>query len=385
MQTQEISLLSPAPGTRRYLNVYRFGGSKPGPTIYLQAGLHADEWPGLLVLQHLLVKLEALESAHDFFGTVIVVPYANPVGMSQNLFGYVTGRFDMTGTGNFNRNYLDPYPDIKRRVEEKLSGDGVFNRQLIRSAFVDAVRNWRVDDEVGYLKKTLMELSAEADIVLDLHCDDRTVAHLYGVKQQAGNSLALAARLGFKHVFLEDLDGIVAFDGSHLQFWHRLQQDFPDRPIGLPVFAVTLEYRGQIDVEDELAEADASRLLGFLLDQGVCGPESKGKSENLPSGIASECVQVSPLEAVDTVKAPVAGLVIYTCELGAWVKAGQTFAEILQIDQPVPNQRVPVTALAEGCLVGLSHRRLVRPGDQIAKIAGTTALPHRQLGNLLQL
>ena len=37
-------------------------------------------------------------------GTVIVVPYANPVGMSQNLFGYVTGRFDMaTGTGNFNR------------------------------------------------------------------------------------------------------------------------------------------------------------------------------------------------------------------------------------------------------------------------------------------
>ena len=61
----------------------------------------------------------------------------------------------------------------------------------------------------------------------------------------------------------EDLDGIVAFDGSHLQFWHRLQQDFPDRPIGLPVFAVTLEYRGQIDVEDEFAEADASKLLGF--------------------------------------------------------------------------------------------------------------------------
>ncbi|MBK8971035.1 MAG: succinylglutamate desuccinylase/aspartoacylase family protein [Hahellaceae bacterium] len=385
MQVEVIPLMSPSPGTSRQLNVFRFGGSLPGPTIYLQAGLHADEWPGLLVLQHLLEQLEAIERRQELCGTVIVVPYANPVGMSQNLFGYVTGRFDMTGTGNFNRNYLDPYPEIKRLIEGKLTDNKIQNQHLIRAAFVEAVREWRVDDEVGFLKKTLLALSTEADVVLDLHCDDRTEAHLYGVKHQADECVALAACLGFSYVFLEDLEGIVAFDGAHLQFWHRLQLDYPEKPIGLPVFAVTLEYRGQIDVEDSLAQSDASRLLAYLRSLGVYKPDTNLETELVAGGLAPEAVRVSPLEAVDTVKASAAGLVVFSRALGSFVKAGERFAEIVQIDHPAPNRRIAVNAIADGYIVGLSHRRLVRPGDQIAKIAGATALPHRQLGNLLQL
>jgi predicted deacylase len=378
MQYEVLPLLQPSPGTQRSLCVYRFSSNRPGLNIYLQAGLHADEWPGLLVLQHLLQRLETIEKEDGINGQIVIVPYANPIGLGQNLFGYVTGRFDMTGTGNFNRNFLDPYRDVREKVGGKLGDDAEANQHLIRKALNEAIAAWRAEDEVTALKKTLLQLSTGADVVLDLHCDDRTAAHLYAVKNQAEEAEMLASCLGFRYVFLEDLDGIVAFDGSHLQVWHRLQKDFPDRPIGMPVFAATVEYRGQVDVEDGLAIDDAERLLGYFKQLG-----------SLPSLVHSTArlqnIIVSPLECVDAVKSPATGLVVFCRQLGAMVKAGEVFAEIVILDSPIPNQRIPVRASAEGYLMGLSHRRLVRPGDLIAKIAGQNALSHRRPGNLLQL
>ncbi len=380
MRYESLSLLQPAPGTSRSLSVYRVGGSDPGPVVYLQAGLHADEWPGLLILQHLLQRLQHIESAGGIRGEIIIVPYANPIGMAQNLFGYVTGRFDMTGTGNFNRNFIDPFPAVRNRVGGMLGCDEQTNRRLIQQALHSVVTDWRVEDESTALKKVLLSLSLGADVVLDLHCDDRTAGHLYAVKSQADQALALAARLGFKYVFLEDLDGVVAFDGTHLQVWHRLQQTFPDHPIGLPVFAATLEYRGQTGVEDDLAIEDADNLLAYLRQLGCLAD-----AEARPLPLTVRDVVLSPLEAVDTVKAPVCGLLVFRRPLGAHLRAGEVFAEIVLVDAPVPNRRVPIASSTEGHLMGLSHRRLVRPGDQIAKIAGKEALAHRQPGKLLQL
>lgn len=380
MAHEYLSLLSPSPGTHRQLSVYRFGDAQSVPHVYLQAGLHADEWPGLLVLQWLLERLHQAEAAGALRGRITVVPYANPVGLSQNVFGYLTGRFDLCGTGNFNRHFLDPFAGVKQRVDGQLGNDEARNQQRIFSALAETIGDWRAEDEATALKKTLFQLSADATVVLDLHCDDRTAGHLYAVKRQAGEAALLAATLGFRYVFLEDLDGIVAFDGSHLQLWERLQNTWPDRPIGMPVFAATLEYRGQIDVEDELARDDAERLLNYLKRCGVLAETFVTQAEaTLPEPF------VVALEAVDTVKAPITGLLVFRRRLHDWLKAGDVFAEIVRLDDPRPNQRVPIQAVADGYLMGLSHRRLVRPGDQIAKIAGERPLPHREPGNLLQL
>ena len=46
-----IALPPVAPGTRREIEVLRFGTPGARPKAYLQAGLHADELPGMLVLQ----------------------------------------------------------------------------------------------------------------------------------------------------------------------------------------------------------------------------------------------------------------------------------------------------------------------------------------------
>ncbi|WP_396333107.1 hypothetical protein [Burkholderia anthina] len=52
--------------------------------------------------------MHALDRDGRFAGTVTVVPYANPIGLSQRLFGLVVGRFDFENGENFNRNFPLP-------------------------------------------------------------------------------------------------------------------------------------------------------------------------------------------------------------------------------------------------------------------------------------
>ena len=47
-----------------------------GRKVYLQAGLHADEMPGVLVLQHLMALLDEAEKRGQILGEVLVVPAA---------------------------------------------------------------------------------------------------------------------------------------------------------------------------------------------------------------------------------------------------------------------------------------------------------------------
>jgi len=82
-----IPLMAMSPGTERSLLVHRFGASGARPKAYLQAGIHADEIPGLLVLQHLLGQLMAADAAGDIPGEIIVVPFANPIGLGQRFRG----------------------------------------------------------------------------------------------------------------------------------------------------------------------------------------------------------------------------------------------------------------------------------------------------------
>ena len=61
-------------GTERHLTVHAFGDPDARPKAYLQAGLHAGELPGLLVLHHLIRRLDAGED--PIIGQVVVVPVA---------------------------------------------------------------------------------------------------------------------------------------------------------------------------------------------------------------------------------------------------------------------------------------------------------------------
>ena len=62
---ERVPLGSPSLGTERVLTVHRFGTAGARPKAYLHAGLHAAELPGIVVLEHLLNRLEAAIRCYD--------------------------------------------------------------------------------------------------------------------------------------------------------------------------------------------------------------------------------------------------------------------------------------------------------------------------------
>lgn len=87
------------------VGAWRFVGDGQGPKVHLQAGVHADEIAGMLVLHVLMQRLHVAETQGRFKGSVTVVPQANPLGIGQFCQGRILGRYhDATGQ-NFNRGF----------------------------------------------------------------------------------------------------------------------------------------------------------------------------------------------------------------------------------------------------------------------------------------
>jgi uncharacterized protein len=70
MHQETIALMPSAPGGHRHLSVLRFGSPDARPKATLQAALHADEIPPMLVAWHLRSLLTELETAGQIRGCV---------------------------------------------------------------------------------------------------------------------------------------------------------------------------------------------------------------------------------------------------------------------------------------------------------------------------
>ena len=114
------------------LTSFHFGTPGQGKKVYIQAALHADEVPGMLVAQFLRTELAALEAEGKIRGEIILVPAANPIGLSQAIHGAPFGRFDLSTGINFNRAYKHVADDLKASLEGKLGPDAGANVALVR-------------------------------------------------------------------------------------------------------------------------------------------------------------------------------------------------------------------------------------------------------------
>src|SRR4051812_35983839 len=134
MKTVHHALTQNTPGVSIELQSLHFGTPGQGLKATIQAALHADEIPGLLVAHHLRARLSALEAEGRVLGEVVLVPVANPIGLMQRVLQSVEGRFEL-GTGeNFNRHYADLFDGVARQVDGKLGTDAARNVALIRDA-----------------------------------------------------------------------------------------------------------------------------------------------------------------------------------------------------------------------------------------------------------
>ena len=378
MLSTRIALPSPAPGTRRELTVHHFGQPGARPKVYIQAALHADEWPGLLVVQHLLTRLQQAETEGAIQGEVVVVPVANPVGLAQYVNGRVIGRFDLDNSGNFNRNFPDLTDIVLAEVGDRLGDDPAANVSMIREVLVAAAKRLPRIREVDALKAELLTLATDADLVLDLHCDSESLIHLYASRHHTETARELAADLNAAALLLEETPGGNPFDDVTAGVWWRLRERLPEStPLPLACFSTTVELRGQADVYDHYADADAEALLRFLRRRGVIAGD--------PGPLPEPDYVESPLDGVDILAVPTAGIVAYRRHLGDRVTAGETIAELVTLDGDLPGaDRMPIRSRTDGILFARVSEKLARPGQSICKVAGTRKLAHRLPGKLLE-
>lgn len=375
---ETIELMSPSPGTTRVLKVHRYGTPGAGPKAYFQAALHSDEYPGLLVANHLVSLLDDADARGDITGEIIVVPVANPIGLGQHINGHHVGRNELSGDGNFNRSWPDLTDGAYARIEGKLGRDEAENVRLIRAALAEEVAEIEVRSQFDSLRKVLLGLSISADMVFDMHCDNEALMHIYTSARHRDLAVELACDIAVPVILLEEDPGGSPFDEANSGVWWKLKDKAGDDcPIPPACFSSTVEFRGRNDVYEELAAGDAQGLFRFLQRRGVIAGD--------PSPLPEALGEPTPLEGTDVIRAPSAGLLAYHKHPGDWVEAGETIAELIDLMADDPKKaRIPIVSQASGLFFARMCERMVWPGAEICKVAGKMPLEHRKAGGLLE-
>lgn len=361
MRLQTLHLPPTAPGMQHHLQVLHFGPAEAPRKAFIQAALHADEIPALLVAQQLREQLTALEATGHLAGQVLLLPYANPIGLAQQVHSHHHGRFDLRDGVNFNRQHVELSEVVRQRVQGRLGADAAGNVALIRQALREAAAELQTWQPTQALKHELLRLAVDADVVLDLHCDAEATLHLYTLTPLQALGAELGALMGARAILLADESGDSPFDEACSRPWLVLQQAFADHPIPLACFSATVELRGQADVGHEMARQDAAAILEFLRRQGIV--------RGAPAAVPNAQCEPTQLAASEPITAPCAGIVVFHAAVGSTVAAGDLVAEIID---PQTGTVTPLHAQSAGVLYARSATRWAAPGARLAKIAGST-------------
>jgi uncharacterized protein len=371
MQTHLHPLISPALGTQRTLTSFHFGTAGAQEKVYIQASLHADELPGMLVAHHLRGLLEAAEARGEVLGEVVLVPLANPIGLNQTTMHLQLGRFEQASMENFNRNYPDFFDLLKDRIEPLLGPDAKANKLAIRLAMREALLANPPSTELACLRQTLMVLAHDADVVLDLHCDFEAAMHLYVEQPVLEQLMPLASFLGAQAVlWAKGSGGSISFDEALSGPWWRLAERFGDAlPIPMACASTTVELRGQTDVSSALAGQDARAIFSFLQHRGVIA--------GMPPPLPVAPCGATPLAGTESLHAPHPGVVDFGVTPGERVTAGQVLAHVID---PLSNRSTPVKASIDGVVYARHSLRWATADLELCRVAGETPI---RTGNLL--
>jgi uncharacterized protein len=351
----EIDCL-PVGGER--VSVHRFGKAGARPRIYLQGALHADEVSATMALAGLVDLLIKAEAAGKLEGEVVVVPQCNPIGARQFVLGRHLGRFSLDGR-NFNRGF----PNIGAQMV-------AFLQDLGRPSpvFADAFRAGdfileglsQSGNPVERLQATLMRLAWGADVIIDVHADMAATLHLYTSPSSWPAFRSLARRLGIPVVILAETSADAPFDEVQGPVWAQVSPHLLS-PVSPPQ-ACTLELRGLSDVSPEVAASDARALYDFLADLGVV-------ADMVPTAENPDPFVVT-LDAVEVVKAPLTGAVMFLIQPGNKVRRGDCIARLYApAADPAEPDWHEVLSGSDGFLFVRWHQGMIQAGMPLAKIA----------------
>ena len=377
MSFEKVSktLLGDTPGRSTELTYFRIGPDDAARKVYLQAALHADEQPGILVLHHLLRLLRDADAAGELKARFVLLPMANPLGMGDIEFGKHQGRYNRASGVNHNRDWPVLYDAVGEGLADRLGNDADENIRLVRDALLGWAETLPRTTAQQQWRQCIIREACDADYVFDLHCDDDALVYLYSIPQLAENMQQLADWIGAAATLLAEDSGGGSFDEVWPSLWLRLAEECADRPLPLPVVSCTLEYRGQYDVCDEMNRDDALRLYAYFQQQGLIGGETRGDKGSARAG--------TDLRAAEFMRAPHAGLLAFHVEPGDWVEKGDCVAELIRLDgDGAFLERVPLPAGTTGQVIARNDSKYVWSGASVCKIVGEEILESRS-GKLL--
>lgn len=377
MHRTEHPLLSPSLGSQKTLVSFQFGPSSARPKVYVQASLHAEELPGMLVAHHLRSHLEAAERADLLLGQVVLVPAANPIGLAQRLDHKAMGRFELDTAQNFNRHYPDLALAVLDDVKDKLGADAAVNVSTVRQSVAAWLNAWQPLTELDSLRRQLLLLSHDADVVIDLHCDWEATLHLYSEEACWPSLEPLARLLGCQAVLLARESGGGPFDERLSGLWWQLSDHLKAAGLSVPLpqgcASTTVELRGESDVSHPHAMRDAEALMAYLGHLGVLQASDRRALPPLP------CV-ATPLAGSQTLRSPVPGVLVFLAQPGQMMAVGDVVAEVIDPTAPDASRVHAVCAEVAGVLYATVKERYIVAGGEVGKIAGST--PFRS-GDLL--
>jgi hypothetical protein len=356
-------------GCERHLLVHEFGPQEASLRIHMQAGLHADEAPGCVVLYELADQLTQLQSRGKVTARITLLPAANPIGASQYLVGGLhCGRFDLVSGINFNRDF----PDLKSLALEALDQLPVADRHdfltmkhWVRQHLQHGLAKFPCSSELSRWRTALLELACSADWVLDLHCDQEAITHIYTAPELWPSFQSLAAYLGSEVQLLDNTasknQGHGAFDTACFRPWKALR----DRLCMTSEWgcrAATIELRGQADVSDVVVQRDVVALLTWL--QGL------GAIAGVPESAAHPITEPRPLEGVESIYAPCAGIFVPEVSPGNAVSAGHLLGKLYDLQTHCVH---PLHSQYGGFVFARTRSRAVNQGAELVKIAGVHA------------
>lgn len=310
-------------GSHHSLQISRFGIPGGRPRVYMQAGLHTEELPGPLVLCHLRGLLTEIPSI-DWRGEVIIVPFANPIGLAQAISGNPIGRMELASGMNFNTGWPSRPPGTSEEAREWL-------------------HNSTAVTGLGGTRLALLRAAEGSDVVLDLHCCmEPSVAFAFIMEGQEAEATRLAAATG--------LDAMFAFPPSG-------GGSFMDaaREIAAETLIATIELRSYQDVEENRIKQDALGLEAYLRAIGVIASCRDDTAEW--KGICTS------YDSVLALPAPLGGIFMPRTGIRDIVQEDDLIGEILLPVSKNGKDRVGILSPCKGMILSFADpAKILHPG-----------------------
>lgn len=329
----------PSGGTDQFPIIIAQGRSA-GPTLWLTASIHGDEYTGIMTIHEVLTP----ELVSHLHGTIIAVPTLSPSGLRAGVRSphYLRG-------GDPNR----LFPGPKRTKTSKVTSDPDLPSAL----------------ELAY-RRLFESITQTADYLIDLHnynlgaipfvfrdpvyyFNDKSRPDAEKLQSQMDEMLA-----AFGHTIINEF---VASDYLKKNL-HRSVSGSVLNMARIPAF--TAELGGYLDVDYAIVAAAGSGIRNVLRWAGML---------DSPMEFISGVKVINPGYPVRRMQhpfAPQSGIVRHLVSSGDWIKAGQAVARLTDIyGRPIGDDDGLVRTEHDGFVLGVSQGATCYQNDHLLGIA----------------